>query len=228
MNQPELQNYREIADMPLYGVSEAARYIGVNYATLYSWLKPVRFETDDGYSKKPIITVVGHGLTRLSFLNLVEAFVVKALRTTHGVPLTDIRTAVEYAERKEGIERLLVHEQLKAGAQGVFIDRLGELINMGRAGQYAMKKILADRLERIEFHEGLAFKLFPLVSGVQDKGVVISPLIAFGKPVVSGQAISTRVIASRFDLGDTEQELADDYGIKVGEVEEAILYECAA
>jgi uncharacterized protein (DUF433 family) len=57
--------------------------------------------------------------------------------------------------------------------------------------------------------------------------VVIDPRISFGRPVLAGSGIPTAVIADRYKAGESVDELADDYGRKRLEIEEAIRCELA-
>lgn len=213
-------------DIPLYGVAEAARYIGVSDVTLYNWLSPVRSKLDG--NPAPLIKTP-RGSTRLSFWNLVEAYVTKTLRTTHRVPLAELREAVHYAEKRLQVKRLLVNELMMTGGHQVFITEIDRLINLGRGGQLAMREMLRSSLQQVRYEDNLAIKFFPVVRREQEEDLIsISPTIAFGKPVVVSKAISTRAIAERYESGEETDFIAEDYGITSREVEEAIIYEAAA
>ena len=54
--------------------------------------------------------------------------------------------------------------------------------------------------------------------------IVIDPQICFGKPTLVGRGVATDAIFERFQAGDSAEELADDYGLDVSEVDEAIRY----
>lgn len=219
---------KDVRELPAYEVGEVAQYLGLNYVTLYSWLRPITFRAIDGWQEKPIIARPS-GSKKLSFFNLVEAHVVKALRGTHDVPIAEIRAAIDYAEKKLSINRILVHQDLRTAGGGLFLDRVSELVNIGRGGQLALKKVLDKFLERIVFAEDQFPKeLFPFVPSSSEKIVTISPFFEFGKPFVSKFHIQTSVIADRFDLGESTQQLAMDYGITEDQVEAAIIYERAA
>ncbi len=218
----------DIRTLPAYEVSEVAQYLGIRYITLYSWLRPVNFQAIDGWGKKPIIARPP-GSKKLSFFNLVEAHVVKALRGMHDVPLAEIRAAIDYAETKLDIDRILIHQDLRTAGGGLFLDRVSELVNIGRGGQLALKKVLDKFLERIGFADDQFPKeLFPFVPSSSEKIVKISPFFEFGKPFVSDCHIRTSVIADRFDLGESAHQLAQDYGITEDQVEAAVIYERAA
>ena len=69
-------------------------------------------------------------------------------------------------------------------------------------------------------------RLYPFVPGEADRRpIAIDPKIAFGRPVVLRVGVSTGVIADRIDAGESPADLAEDYGLSVSEIEEAIVYE---
>jgi uncharacterized protein (DUF433 family) len=145
--------------------------------------------------------------------------------------MREIRAALRYAERKLGIERLLVRKQLQASPGNLFLEHYGKLINLGRSGQLAMKKVLETYLSRLEHDtSGLPLLLFPFLDHHLEgpKRIVINPRVGFGRPVVASRGISTAAIADRIDAGESVREIAADYGLEDAEVEEAVIYERAA
>jgi len=167
----------------------------------------------------------------LSFSNLIEAHVLRSLRTEHGVPLGAVRQALAYAQRELKIDQLLLREELCTAGGELFLDRYGELVNLSASGQLAMRKVFEAHLKRVEWGE-LRFpvRLYPfLVSeNVDAKSIVIDPQISFGRPVVSKAFISTRSIADRIDAGETVEDVARDYALTKQAIEEAVVYERAA
>jgi uncharacterized protein (DUF433 family) len=168
----------------------------------------------------------------LSFSNLIEGHVLRALRTEHGIPLKEVRTALRYAERELGIERLLVREELRTAGKSLFLDRLSELINLSASGQIAMRHVLEAHLRRVEWDEAsLPTRLYPFLASdnaLGGKPILIDPSIAFGRPVVEQAFVSVRAIVSRIDAGESVQDVAKDYDLSLEAVEQAVLYERAA
>ena len=167
----------------------------------------------------------------LSFSNLIEAHVLRSLRTEHGVPLVAVRQALAYAQRELKIDQLLLREELCTAGGELFLDRYGKLTNLSASGQLAMRMVFDAHLKRVEWGK-LRFRvrLYPfLVSeSVDAKPIVIDPLISFGRPVVSKAFISTRSIVDRIDAGENVEDVARDYDLTREVVEEAIVYERAA
>ena len=54
---------------------------------------------------EPLIRAPAAGGNLISFNNLVEAHVLRALRTRDGVRMTAVRKAIDYAEKELGIKR---------------------------------------------------------------------------------------------------------------------------
>ena len=219
--------------LPLYTVGEAARYLHLAPATLRSWVVGRSYprKTDHGFFA-PLIQKPKAEDQRLSFANLIEAHVLRALRTQHAVPLQAVRTSLDYAERHLGIQRLLIRPELRTNAGDLFLEKYGELINLSKSGQYAMKMLLESYLQRIEWDRAeVPVRLYPFVLGdaLGDRQVIaIDPFISFGCPVILRKGISTAVIAQRMDLGESLADIALDYGLEESEVEAALLYERAA
>ena len=61
----------------------------------------------------------------------------------------------------------------------------------------------------------------------QPKAVLLNPYISFGRPVLAGRGVPTELVFERFNAGELMGTLAEDYGRKRWEIEEAIRYESA-
>ena len=92
-----------------------------------------------------------------------------------------------------------------------------------------MPEILGAYLERIDWDlSGLPARIFPITRMdhlESPKILAIDPKVAFGRPIVERKAIKTSAITERFLAGESISDLAEDYDLKVFEVEEAIRYE---
>lgn len=222
----------DLRNQPAYTLTEAARYLKLPVATLRSWVAGRAYPTGDGIAKfQPLFHPAGKKPPLLSFSNLIEAHVLRSLRTEHGVAIKELRKAIQYAERAHGIERLLLHKDLCTAAGRVFLLEYGKLINLSASGQLAMYKVFEEHLKRVEWDQWqFPVRLYPFISGEAptQRPIAIDPTISFGRPVVLRAGVSTGAIAERIDAGETVEELSEDYGLSRDEIEEAVLYERAA
>ena len=223
----------DIRDLPTYTYVEASKALRIPASTLRAWTKGQTYRWKDrvGYFH-PVILLPKAADGQLSYNNLIESFVLRAIRTVHRVSLSDVRAALEIAEHEFGIERLLIHEDFRFGAGEFFLKRYSELVSLTASRQIVMHEMLKIYLARVEYDEDrLPYRLFPLTRGeVADspKIVEINPFISFGRPIVARRGISTAAIQSRIDAGETVGHVAEDYKLTPEEVEEAIRYEVAA
>jgi uncharacterized protein (DUF433 family) len=222
---------------PAYSVAEAAHYLRMPEGTLRSWvigrLYPVA-----GQSKRsrPLIHLDDPKRQYLSFINLVEVHVLAAISRRNGVKLPKVRNALDYVRRQFRVERPLINQAFQTDGLDLFVERYGELINASRDGQRAMKEIIGVYLKRIEWDaKGIPIKLYPFTRDTQTEAapasaprvVVVNPAISFGRPVIAGTGIPVSSIYERYKAGDSVADLAQDFRLEIGAIEEAIRCEAA-
>ncbi len=219
--------------MPLYTLAEVAHHVHVPRATLSTWVQGRDYVAAGELRHSPRVLVRPDPADeRLSFNNLIEAHVLRALRTRHGVPMNLVRRALAYAEAEHGIERLLISDELEAAPGEMFLREYGRLLSLTHSGQFAIEMVLKGFLQRVvRDAKGLPRRLYPFVApGVYDdrKVIAIDPRLAYGRPSIESRGISTAILAERRDAGETIEELAESYGLDQADVAEAILYEARA
>src|SRR6185437_6146628 len=93
---------------PAYPFVEAAHYLHLPLSTLRAWClgQPLSAE---GASRRfqPLIRLDGDQRRALSFLNLVEAHVLAAIRRQHHVPLPAVRRALDFVAGRLRTDRPL-------------------------------------------------------------------------------------------------------------------------
>lgn len=221
---------REVAT---YTYPEASRAINVPQSTLGAWVRgqSYRRKEDVGYFE-PVIERPDPEDPRLSFTNLIEAHVLRALRTVHDVSMAAVREALDLAESEFGIERLLIHRQLRTSAGELFLDRYHQIVSLSNSQQLVIREMFGRYLSRVEYDDlDLPVKLFPLTGGPLSESpriIALTPYVSFGRPVVLRRGVSTGAIRSRFDAGESIEHIAEDYELSREEVQEAVRYEVAA
>jgi len=216
----EKQN--KLYEEPAYGVAEAAVYLKVPYQTLRYWLTGFR-------KRPPIIEPVGMDPLRLSFMNLLECHALAGMRKIYDLKLPKVRSSLRRISEQYPQPHPLVTETFLTDRKDLFIERLGEIINVSQHGQLGLS-FYQMHLERVQVDSKGLFRFFPFVvqpGPSEPKTIEINPLVGFGKPVIAGTGISTAIIASRFNARESIAELAEEYGRTSQQIEEAIRWERA-
>ncbi len=222
---------------PAYTLAEAAHYLRMPQETLRSWVHR-RSYVVSGRSKRSaaLIQLDDPDGKYLSFINLVEAHVLAAMRRRHGVKLPKVRLALDYVRKQFKSSRPLIDQAFQTDGLDLFVERYGDMINVSREGQKAMKELITAYLQRIDRDPvGVPIKLYPFTrdseSALSPKDdprvIVMNPAVSFGKPVIVGTGIPVSAIYERYRAGDSVAELAEDFRINIGAIEEAIRCEAA-
>jgi uncharacterized protein (DUF433 family) len=223
----QIFNDRDLREMPAYGIPEAAGYLRLPVSTLRAWLLGQRYRVGDQPKFfKPVIDIADRKERQLSFINLVEAFVLAGIRREHEIPLPKVRKAVDYLRRTFNTTRPLAHEQFETDGIDLFVEKMGALIGATQEGQIQMRDIIRDRLERVHRDpKGVPEKIV-LFSARREKtesaDVVIDPRLSFGRPVLDRFGVRTAILAERFDAGDDIDVLAREYSAPPEAIQNAI------
>jgi uncharacterized protein (DUF433 family) len=223
-------------EIPLYGFADTARYLKLHINTLRFWVRG-----NEQRKSLPIIQLPDKNKPLLSFMNLVEIHVLSAITRVHKIHLKKVRIALEYLEDKFPTPHQLAAQEFWTDKFELYIEHHKDLICASKDGQIVMREVINQSLQRIDRDVDLtAFRIYPfskklLFSSLKDnpktvlenspKNISIDPLIAFGRPTISGTGIATNVIAVRFGAGEKLENLAKDYEINEGKIQEAIDYE---
>jgi uncharacterized protein (DUF433 family) len=226
MNRPALTE-QDLREVPAYTIAEAAGYLRLPKSTLRSWLVGQAYHVDEVRKFfRPVIEIADPKHRSLSFINLVEAFVLAGLRRKHTVPLPKVRKAVDYLRRHFNKPRPLAEEQFETDGLDLFVRKYGELIGASQEGQTLMESMLRQRLKLVKRDpEGIPRKLilFPAPRGKNDSAdVVIDPRISFGRPVLDRLGVRTAILYERFMAGENIEELSRDYGAPPEAIQNAI------
>ncbi|MCD8487685.1 MAG: DUF433 domain-containing protein [Desertifilum sp.] len=214
-------------NLPNYTASDAARHLRIPPATVRAWAKGTSYRAIEGRKTfSPVITASQPKPLRLSFINLIELHILRAIRTQHKIDLNKIRDALDYLETQLNISHPLAHTQFRTDGVDLFIEHYGELINASSPAQGILKGAIEQHLERIEPDDrGLAIRLYPFTRDRESESpriLAIDPRIAFGRLAIVGRGIPVDIITSRYRAGDSIHCLAEDYRCPVESIEEAI------
>ena len=196
-------------------MAEVGRYARVQHTTLRSWIH--------SKSGNLLIPATTGAIAPLSFINLVESHVLVALRRRYHVPMRQILRAVDWLKETYGVGHPLAEIDLETDGKEVFIREFDHPISASRKGQLGIDAILSRYLKRIERDpENLPIRFYPLTYETTPKLIVMDPAVAFGRPVIKGTRITTPMIFERYSGGESLKDIADDYGLDVSDIEEAL------
>lgn len=222
---------RDPREVPQYAIWEAAHLLKIPRTTLQDW---VSGRNVFGRKSEPLIILPDRQLKLLSFINLVEAHVLDAIRYKHHVPLQKVRDGMAYLrDHFQSAHPLAEYAFEERRGIDLIIREGNNILNISRQGQLAFKEVIEAYLTRIEYdlNKGIAAHLYPYLKRhpkeLEDepKLVLIDPRISFGKPILVGVGVPTAVIADRNDAGESIGELAKDYGCEASDIKKAIDYE---
>ena len=163
-DESNLYGGRDPRDIPAYSVPAAAQLAGIPATTLRSWVLGRSCSTKTGVCraagliKLPAANKGGF----LSFTNLVEVHVLAAMRREHELKLETVRNAIRYLKRESAQDRPLAYEKFRTNGVDLFVERYGDLVNASRDGQVAIRSAIEASLQRVEYEQGRAVRLFPV------------------------------------------------------------------
>jgi uncharacterized protein (DUF433 family) len=203
--------------LPAYQVAEAADYAQISPQTVVAWHKI-----------EAALLKQRDQRAALSYLQLIEVAVVAAFRKA-GVPLKRIRDARAYAARELKSEYPFAEFRFKENGKRLFLDssqiddlKGNTVLQADQEGQLAWESVIG-RLKEFEYEDpGMVLKWH--VAG-RESPIIIDPRISFGTPAIKGTP--TWIIRGRYDAGETDSDIAEDFGIEKEEVREALKFEGA-
>jgi uncharacterized protein (DUF433 family) len=219
-------------DAPSYRPREAARILSIPVSTVkaYCFGQGYRTRAGDAKTFAAVIMPADREQKLLSFANLCELHVLRAITKRHSIPLQQVRSALQYLRVELKVERPLLDQEFMTNGINLFLEYSGQLLNISLRGQAALRGQLEAALTRIERgSSGRPIRLFPFSrpasTAEQPRIVAIDPRIGFGRPVVLPARVRTEVIIDRFEAGDSPDEMAADYGVTQADILEAVRFE---
>ena len=215
----------ELLAAPAYSPADAGRILSVGYTTLIYWIAG-RMTRRRYYP--PLIKLATHNPPELSFINLIECHVLKALTVRYRMRLENVRNGIDTLKQRFNSEHPLLDRRFQTDGLHLFIEESDQLVNISKGGQLALKEIMEVYLQRVVWSARGLVKYYPFVykeRANEPKIISMTPMISFGQSVIDGTGISTAVIASRFAAREKPGTLAREYGRSEEEIWEAIRWE---
>lgn len=224
---------RDPREVPLYTVGQAARYLRMPASTLRAWTVGMDYPVAQNRSGRfePLIDISAGPPARLTFNNLIEAYVLHNLRRVREVPLSAVRRAIDNMRKDLGRPRPLLTNKFLTDCYHIYVRQFGALVDMSAGGgQRALQELIEHSLQRIECDaDGLAERLFPYLKHVgEPKAFVLDPDVSFGRLTMAGTGVSVDIVADLVHAGETLARVAKEFGVKAATVQQAVEWHRAA
>ena len=208
---------------PMYLATEAARWARTTPQTARRWVRGYEFKTSAGVRVwSPPVTQRGPE-DLLTFEDLVEIAAVAAARKA-GVSMQKIRQATEFLESELGIARPLLSARFLTDGRELFLRDAAtspHFTALNRVGQIAWSEI-ESVLREVDYDGAVAARWWPTGRAA---GIVIDPLVNFGRPILATLGVRTETLVDRFVAGVDLDDLAEEYGTSPTAVQEAVRFE---
>lgn len=218
---------------PIYHKAEAAHIIAVPAQTFRDWAVGYARKRLDGSQvvSAPIVTTLEPARPRgvsVPFVGLAEAYIVAAF-TKAGVPMQRIRPAVLWLQDHIGLPQALASQRLQTDGAEVLWDfgrqsrnpadqDMVEGLVVVRSGQQVFRPVVRDYLTRVTYESGWARNIH--LAQYRSIDVVVDPWLNGGQPTVAQRGIRVTDIVSRLRAQEATGDVAADYGLTIGEVED--------
>jgi uncharacterized protein (DUF433 family) len=210
--------------LPAYTLAEAARLVGSKPSTLGTWFHGRQY-TVKGAKKtwSPVLTTQSSKGAPISFIDLVEAHIFLLIRRRYHIPVKNVRAAAEYLHQIKPHLRSLAHQDFYVDSSHLILKLDDKMISLSERGQIVDKDILESGLKQLNYgSDGYASEFYPRTGVADQKTLVISPALNFGRLCIARSGISADIVAARFLNGEKIADIATDFGATLDEVEEAI------
>lgn len=206
--------------VPLFTISEAAKYLGLNYTTLRTWVRPdagkalvYSFPKEGNYASIP-------------FVGFAEAFVLAAARRA-GLRPDRVRDGVKAIRKEVGLDYALATRRLWMDRVDLLmaydepVDATDEDLTRARDRQLQMREAVKHDLELITYGSDDVAQTIQLPIFKKTK-VIVDPTEAFGQPIVERTGTRVRDVLALFWADEDMKDIAYDFDLKVAEVEDLI------
>jgi len=214
-------------EQPLYTLTEAAQFLGINLRTLTTWFFGRPYETREGPQFWPaVFTPADPDLRLLSFYNLAETHILAATRYEHKVPFWAVREAIATvkAQLRDAGSHPLLAEDFFTNGKLLFVRRINEVVNVS-SQQLPLEIMDAFLVRVIRDSGGKTWKIYPLRKGEDDDRIIsIASGISASRPIVDSSSIPVAAIWRRHQAGESIDFIAKDFDLKIPEVQRAITY----
>ncbi|MFC1913054.1 DUF433 domain-containing protein [Chloroflexota bacterium] len=220
----ELKENKSISFSGIYGIPEAAKVLSntppftngghIDTTKLRYWIRTsVPYVAPSNYPTRQRL---------ITFLDLISMRMIAVMRS-RGLKLRYIRNHEKWLKREFGIKFPFVSRELWTCGSHVYMKFHDHLWASSKFGQQALE-FIEGWLSKVELD--MEFNEYDVASAwhpIDD--VCLNPKIQFGAPCINGTRIPTRTIWRKAKAGDSEEIIANLYGISATQIEHALAWE---
>lgn len=225
---PVGENSAELLDRPVYGMSQAARLLGLRTDGLRRWI--------DGYERgnttyAPVIRERSTGVDAVTWGEFIEAGYLREYRAKR-VTLQYLRPVIGFLRDRLQVQYPLAtlkpytsgRELALEAQEFVGLDPALSIVILSRDGTLMPSDPAVAFLDKVEFNDAgdVAERLFPLG---RNSPIVLDPTRSFGEPTIPDVGVRTEIIAELIGAGEEPDRVAEIYSISVDDVEQVVEFE---
>lgn len=221
----EGDGYEKLLGVGLYTVSESVGVIryrlgdSVDNRLLLRWAQG-RKELARMYGSIISAPLKVEGEYLFTFSQLIELLTIAAFRS-HGVKPRVIRQAYQRAKDKFG-SHPFAREGYRTDGAYIYTSAIQAASEELSKQQMFFEEVVRPILMDVSYVDGNAAQFSPL--GTQ-RSVVLDPKMSFGAPIDRKSGVSTSVLFAMRHSGESEESVADWYGVSIDAVQDAFEYE---
>jgi uncharacterized protein (DUF433 family) len=208
-------------NLPLFTISEAAKYLGLSYTTLRSWVRP-----DTGKALVYSFTKEGN-YASIPFVGFAEAFVLAAAKR-HGLKPRNIRQGVAAVRKDIGLEYALATQRLFMDKTELLLSyadddvpATAEDLTVARNRQLQLRETIKNDLRLITYGRDDVAETIQLPIFKKTK-VIVDPREAFGQPIVERTGTRVRDVLALWWAEEDMRDIAYDFDLEPDEVEDIV------
>lgn len=157
----------------------------------------------------------------------IETYYLVRFRIHHRpIPWPRIRRSVLRLRKETGWSHVFAHEGVVLADRGLLQlfreiqdeEGIPLLVEVLTSGQLVLIPEARERLERIEFAEGIAIQVLPRID---IDTVIVAGDANFGRPTIVGTNITPRAVAELVQAGDSIDLVSDLYGLQPELIDDA-------
>lgn len=218
-----------VLDREMFTEAAAARFLQMSQSTLRWWLEGgVR----RGKAYRPVVRLEPTGNRNVTWAEFVELGLIRQYRSTHSVPLPELRVAIDILRDELGVLYPLAHARPFIGEGRKLLNGAQEQAGLPpefclvavASGQLVLTPSTSAFFDRVEWSDDYAVAWKPHNDPASP--VRMNPRQRFGLPSVAG--IKSLTIWEHVQAGESDEEVADAFGLSEQDVAWAVACETSA